>query len=84
MLCQGQYCKTGTALQCWTGPYKNVFVGPGTAGDGKKVGSNFLLIEVFVRMSLVGRSMQGFPCIAVKSVTIFMREQKDRNFCHGL
>ena len=31
--------------QCWTGPYKILFVGPGTTSDGRKVGSNLLLLD---------------------------------------
>lgn len=29
---------TAKLAQCWAGPHKILFVGPGTASDGKKVG----------------------------------------------
>lgn len=31
---------------CWTGPYKVILVGPGTAADGRMVGPKLLLIDV--------------------------------------
>ena len=37
---------TAKLAQCWTGPYKILFVGPGTTSDGEKVGPNLLLVEV--------------------------------------
>ena len=41
-----KFALTAKLAQCWAGPYKILFVGPRTVSDGKKVGSNLLLLEV--------------------------------------
>ena len=37
---------TARLAQCSTGPYKILFVGPGTTSSNEKVGPNLILIEV--------------------------------------
>ena len=41
-----KFALTAKLAQCWTGPYKILFVGPGTTSRNEKVGPNLLLIEV--------------------------------------
>ena len=41
-----KFALTAKLAQCWTGPYKILFVGPGTTSDGKKDGPSLLLVEV--------------------------------------
>ena len=41
-----KFALTAKLAQCWTGPYKILFVGPGTTNGDEKVGPNVLLIEV--------------------------------------
>ena len=39
-----KFALTTKLAQCWTGPYKISIFGPGTASDGRNVGSNLLLV----------------------------------------
>ena len=41
-----KFALTAKLAQCWTGPYKILFVGPGTTSRNEKVGPNLILIEV--------------------------------------
>ena len=41
-----KFAVTAKLAQCWTGPYKILFAGPGTTSRNEKVGPNLLLIEV--------------------------------------
>ena len=41
-----KFALTAKRAQCWTGPYKILFVAPGTTSSNEKVGPNLLLIEV--------------------------------------
>ena len=41
-----KFAVTAKLAQCWTGPYKISFVGPGTTSSNEKVGPNLLVIEV--------------------------------------
>ena len=41
-----KFALTAKLAQCWTGPYKILFAGPGTTSRNEKVDPNLLLIEV--------------------------------------
>ena len=50
-----KFALTAKLAQCWTGPYKILFVGP--ASSDEKVGPNLLYIEV--RKDELGREMNA-------------------------
>ena len=52
-----KFALTAKLTQCWTGPYKILFVGPGTTSSDEKVGPNLPLIEV--RMDEPGREINA-------------------------
>ena len=74
---------TAKLAQCWTGPYKVLFVGPGTTSDGKEVGPNLLFVEV--RKDALGREINArvsqYRC---KQCPNLHRGVENQSFCLGL
>ena len=68
--------------QCWIGPYKNLFVGPETAIDGK-MSVEFYCCWRLERTSLVEKSTPECRCIVVRGVLIRIKEQNHLIFFHG-
>lgn len=74
---------TAALAQCWAGPYKILFAGPGVSPDGKQVGKKMLSLdlrrtELAFNLNL-RRQWQG-----VKGVLNPMRGRKKRIFCLGV
>lgn len=74
---------TAKQTKCWIGPYKFLFVEPGTASDGELVGPSLILVEA--RKDEPSSEINASVSMpGAKNILILIKERKDRNFCPGL